>query len=121
MTLFNPDRYSAVFDESEIVHLPVFNSRGGSVSRHRCLNYTLRVTAPDGSSYLLSGGIAMDRVNGKHAPIVQFLRQIGWFRSPENFDAKELKGHEVLIDSGVLFDKRLGLRSYVVRFYPAEL
>lgn len=118
MKPFSPNRYEAIFVETDITHLAVVNHRAASATRHRCLNYTLHIKTNKGEPHILYGCVPMDSTHGKYAPIVQFLRQIGWFRLPEDFDEKELKGQRILVDTGITFDKKLGLRPYVIRFYP---
>ena len=120
MKPFDPNRYEAIFTDCEILHLPIVNHRAGSASRHRCLNYTLQLTAPNGARHQLSGGIPMDNIQGPYAHITQFLRQIGWFRDTESLDAKELLGHRVFVDTGITFDKKLGIRPYATRFHPVS-
>lgn len=66
---------------------------------------------------MLDGCVPMDNTQGVYAHIVQFFRQIGWFRTPEDFKAKELQGLQVQVDTGILFDKKLGMRPYVIRFH----
>lgn len=120
MKPLNPNQYEAVFAECDILHLPVFNQRSGLVKEHRCLNYTLRITsAGSDTPIILVGGIPLDITQGRYAPIIQFFRQIGWFRDPEAFDAEELLNHRVRVDTNILFDKKLGFVPHVIRFYPA--
>ena len=120
MKLLNPDRYEADILECDIHHEAIINHRGNAVESHRCLNYTLRVFAPgENNPRLLQGGIPLDNTRGNYAPIIRFFKQIGCFRDPDDFDEKEFEGHRVFVDTGVIFDRKLGLRPYVLRFHPA--
>ncbi|VGO13874.1 hypothetical protein PDESU_02431 [Pontiella desulfatans] len=121
MKILTPNRYRAQFIQSDVVHLPTFNQRSGVLRKHRCLNFTLRVERKtNGFKTELFGAIPMDNISGPQAPIKQFLRQIGWFRDLDNFDGKELEGLEVTVDTGIIYDNKLGLRPYVIRFYPLQ-
>jgi len=120
MKMLTPNRYEADILECDIHHEAIINQRKNAVERHRCLNYTVRVFAPgEKEGRLLQGGIPLDKTRGNYAPIIRFFKQIGCFRDPDDFDEKEFEGRRVFVDTGVIFDKKLGLRPYVLRFYPA--
>lgn len=118
MKPIHPDIYPVIMIDCIILHLPIVNQRRNSVESHRCLNYTLEIEEGVNAGDKVYGCIPLDNTSGKYAPIVQFFRQIGWFRDLDNFDETELNGLRAKAETGILFDKRLGLHSYVIRFHP---
>lgn len=118
MKLLNPDRYEVEILECDIQHKSLCNLRNNSVEKHRCLNYTVRVVIAGDHPYFIHGGIPMDRTQGPYAHIIRFFNQIGCFCDPDDFDEKEIEGRRVLADTGITYDRKLGLRPYIIRFYP---